>query len=111
MPTCFKNFLTWVVICFAGASLSLMAVQAVVIGLRTKKVSYNNIPFERKNPHAKLKILFLGDSTALGTGAMDNTQSVAGWFGRDFPEAEIINRSRNGKRIKELADHFPFLEE
>ena len=44
----------------------------------------------------------MGDSTAVGTGARDNRQSIAGCFSRDFPAAHIDNISRNGKKIGEL---------
>jgi len=92
--------------------LMLLAFQAFRVYLHSGKVSYSNVPFQRNNPYALLKILFIGDSTALGTGAGDNTESVAGWFGQDFPSAHIINVSQNGKRLSALVqDFFPSLGE
>jgi len=87
--------------------LGLVAFQAIRIYLHSGKISYANKPFQQNNPQAGLKILFLGDSTALGTGAKDNTESVAGWFGRDFPEAHIVNVSHNGTKLSDLVKNFP----
>ena len=58
-------------------------------------------PFERVVPDAAQRILLVGDSTGVGTGALDPTLSTAGQFGEAYPNAEIINRSRNGRKIHE----------
>ena len=71
-----------------------------------KKADVTVKPFERNIPGARLKILFFGDSTAVGTGSKSNSQSVAGRFGRDFPQAEIVNISQNGKKIHGLVRDF-----
>ena len=63
-------------------------------------------PFQRINPDARIKILFLGDSTAVGTGAADPRDSVAGRFGKDYPGAHIVNLGENGNRVKNLAKEF-----
>lgn len=47
-------------------------------------------------------ILFLGDSTAVGTGVKDPRNSVAGRFGQLYPNTQIINRGVNGKKIHQL---------
>lgn len=59
--------------------------------------------FRRERPGAPLRILIVGDSTAQGTGAMKPEESVAGRFGAKYPNAEIINRGFNGKRVATLA--------
>lgn len=63
-------------------------------------------PFEKENVGAKNKILFLGDSTAVGVGADDPRDSIAGRFAADFPDAHIINLGRNGQRVGDLAREF-----
>jgi|CXWL01.1.fsa_nt_gi lysophospholipase L1-like esterase len=80
--------------------------QVIEIAATTKGISYTQLPYARSLPGAELKILFLGDSTAVGTGAANNRLSTAGYFASDFPLAEIINISRNGKRIHELLEEF-----
>jgi lysophospholipase L1-like esterase len=57
-------------------------------------------PFTRAVPAAPShRLLFLGDSTCLGYGAESNTHSVAGYFGRDLPRADIANYGRNGATV------------
>jgi len=70
-------------------------------------MSYDSKPFVRNNPGARLRILFIGDSTAVGTGAGSSTQSVAGYFGQAFPEAQIDNDSYNGRKLGQLVAEFP----
>lgn len=98
-----KAFLILLVLVVVG----IVVYQVFKIVSLTKKLSYTSEPFERKNLSALLRILVMGDSTALGTGAADKTQSVAGWFGQDFPEAHIENFSWNGRLGKELLTDFP----
>lgn len=87
--------------------LFMMAVrQIIAITLSVKSLSCRQVPFSRSLPQADLRFLFLGDSTAVGTGAVDNAHTTAGYFAGDFPNAEIINISRNGQRIHELLDGF-----
>ncbi len=57
-------------------------------------------PYEQIVPNAPV-ILVLGDSTGYGTGAKDNTKSIAGRMGSDFPTYTIVNRSVNGRTIKD----------
>src|ERR1041385_1130520 len=100
----------WLVKGIIGALVVLVifiGVQVLRIWFFSTRFSYNQIPFERKLSQPRLRILFLGDSTAVGTGARDSRGSVAGYFGQDFPKAEIVNISRNGKRLHELAGEFP----
>ena len=83
--------------------LALLTVRQVIeIVAAAKGVFYDQLPYNRRVPGAELKILFLGDSTAVGTGASDNRHSTAGYFGQDFPLADITNNSQNGKKIQEL---------
>ena len=97
-----SRILFWVL----GVPLAIMALltirQVIEIAARTKGVSYEQVPFNRKLPQPNPKFLFLGDSTAVGTGASDNQQSTAGYFAHDFPDAQIVNISHNGKKIHEL---------
>lgn len=73
---------------------------------RSRSLAKNSNSFQTKNPDARLKIIFLGDSTAVGTGAADPWDSVAGRFGKDYPGAYIVNLGKNGNRVKNLAEEF-----
>jgi len=73
---------------------------------KSRELVKKSVSFERIDPSAELKILILGDSTAVGTGAMSPSDSVAGRFGRDFPDAHIVNLGKNGNRVKNLVEEF-----
>lgn len=49
------------------------------------------------------RLLIVGDSTAVGTGASSPRASVAGLIGRDFPGLSITNRARDGARFVNIA--------
>jgi lysophospholipase L1-like esterase len=94
--------------------IGILFVGLIIVGLQifkiyetVPKISYDNKPFNREVINAPLRFLFVGDSTALGTGAQSNTESVAGWFGQEYLQASIENRSANGKRLVELVNEFP----
>ena len=56
------------------------------------------IAFERSGkPHAP-KVLVVGDSTAVGTGAARPEESIAGLLGAAHPDVTIVNRARNGAK-------------
>jgi lysophospholipase L1-like esterase len=92
---------------FLSAIMTLSGCQVARIHAAPGKVSQHQIPFERNDPQARLRILVLGDSTGVGTGARSNTESVAGWFGQDFPQAHIRNLSVNGERLSGMLETFP----
>lgn len=48
------------------------------------------------------RILILGDSTAVGTGASRQEDTIAGRLAQDFPDAEIVNVAKNGSLIFDL---------
>lgn len=48
-------------------------------------------------------ILFIGDSFAYGTGASSSENTIAGLFGKHFPEATITNKAKNGAKTSDLA--------
>jgi len=84
--------------------LIFITIQVGTISYFAKKVTQTIEPFEKLDPQAPLKVLFIGDSTAVGTGASTNLHSTSGWFSQDFPEASIENYSRNGMQLKKLVD-------
>ena len=48
------------------------------------------------------KILVLGDSTAVGTGASKPEDTIAGRLAHDFPDAQVVNLSQNGGLIRDV---------
>ena len=72
--------------------------------------------FQKIDPKAKQRILVLGDSTAVGTGASNNIYSTTGRLSSKYPEAEVINISENGlklaglnEKIKNLTEHYDII--
>lgn len=59
-------------------------------------------PFMRGQSDARIKILIIGDSTAVGTGARVPEESIAGLVAITFPETEITNLGVNGAKTHEL---------
>lgn len=57
--------------------------------------------YERRHSGSGLSILILGDSTGVGVGAHRPEDSVAGRLAADFPDADIINVSRSGARVRD----------
>lgn len=93
---------------FLVAVLIIVPWQLYLLFWRKSTVDYNFPSFQQGSPDAKLKILFLGDSTGLGTGADSPIHSVSGYFGEKFPDAYIFNNCRNGRNIDELLREFDF---
>jgi lysophospholipase L1-like esterase len=48
-------------------------------------------------PHAR--ILIIGDSSAVGVGAHQPRDSIAGQLASDYPTADILNVAKNGSRL------------
>lgn len=76
-----------------------------LIAVSTKLVEVSK-PY-RQQGNGIPRILVLGDSTAVGTGTQDPRGSVAGRFGQDYPNAEIVNLSINGLEAAQLDANFP----
>ncbi|MCA9358975.1 hypothetical protein KC926_02085 [Candidatus Kaiserbacteria bacterium] len=53
-----------------------------------------------KAENESARILVIGDSTALGTGASEASSSIAGMLIRDFPRFSLVNESENSMSIK-----------
>lgn len=71
------------------------------IGLANQTVA-----FEQHPALPSARILMIGDSTVVGTGASQPQDSTAGLLGRDYPTAEIINRGVNGARVADVMTRF-----
>ncbi|MEO5646539.1 MAG: GDSL-type esterase/lipase family protein [Candidatus Paceibacterota bacterium] len=67
----------------------------------SKKLIAAAIPYEQHPTHPNKTILIAGDSTAVGVGAIDNTDSTAGRLGKQFPNADIINIAVSGARLQD----------
>lgn len=58
--------------------------------------------FEQRPADAALRLLVVGDSTAVGTGATAPAASVAGRLGQAHPNLWIDNRAQDGARLADV---------
>ncbi|MBI2984164.1 MAG: GDSL family lipase [Candidatus Kerfeldbacteria bacterium] len=56
------------------------------------------VAFQRPVSPGRPRLLFVGDSTVVGTGADRPDQTVVGYFGQAYPDARIVNGGQNGTR-------------
>lgn len=59
-------------------------------------------PYQASPAAPTWRLLVIGDSTALGTGALTPAGSLAGWIGHHQPRWEIRNLGANGARWADL---------
>jgi len=81
-----------------------IGIQLARVYFCTRQVNYNLQSWQHLQPNASYKVLFAGDSTAVGTGLDDNSLSTAGLFSRDYPQAHLENYSRNGLKLRGLIE-------
>jgi lysophospholipase L1-like esterase len=78
---------------------AILVYDALIFGravLRSRAVSAEGVAFQQAPQRVSARLLVVGDSTGVGTGAETPAQSIAGRIGRDFPGALIENRTVNG---------------
>lgn len=59
-------------------------------------------PFQHTPSDAKLSLLIVGDSTAVGTGATSGQSSLAGLLAQEYPRLLIENRARDGAKFADV---------
>lgn len=60
-------------------------------------------PYEQHPEAPRMRILFAGDSTAVGVGSAPE-HTIAGRLGRDMPDADITNIGVSGQRLEGLLE-------
>ncbi len=71
----------------------------------------NTQAFERRLNSAQLKFLVIGDSSAVGVGAIPPEGSIAGRLASDFPEADIQNLAVSGSKVADAIKQLESLTE
>lgn len=69
---------------------------------KTKVLMENAVPYERSLPNSDMKILVLGDSTAVGTGSEKSSETTAGRMAELFPQADVKTIVENGLKLEGL---------
>ncbi|MCA9354366.1 MAG: SGNH/GDSL hydrolase family protein [Candidatus Kaiserbacteria bacterium] len=79
----------------------LQALRMIIKLSRNKFLGLTTKPFACAGSGGK-RVLILGDSTAVGTGASRPEDTIAGRLATDYPDAEIINVAQNGGLVRDL---------
>lgn len=80
-----------VMACYRVAALFFHANQGYRLANRSR-------PFQRELAEHRARVLVVGDSTGVGTGALRPEDSIAGLLATEFPDVAITNRARNGAK-------------
>lgn len=87
------------------AALALMAAvgQAAWRIKQSIDLARQSEPLQASPPGATARLLIVGDSTAVGTGASSTRNSLAGLIAHDHPRLTIVNRAADGARFADIA--------
>ena len=66
---------------------------------RAAELARKSTPLQVAPEQATLRLLMVGDSTAVGTGASNPQASLAGLLAQSYPHLAIENRARDGARF------------
>lgn len=66
---------------------------------RAAELARASTPLQAVPPSAGLRLLVVGDSTAVGTGASSGQTSLAGLLAQSYPNLLIDNRAQDGARF------------
>ena len=67
-------------------------------------------PLQNSPTKPRTRLLIVGDSTAVGTGASDPQASLAGLLVQDFPAMLIVNRARDGAQFADVLSQMEGVE-
>jgi lysophospholipase L1-like esterase len=82
--------------------LAYDVVRLYVLIKKSAVLVQNAVAFSQAVENPSVRILILGDSTAVGTGAQMREGTIAGRIGARYPDAEVVNLAVNGLRIEGL---------
>lgn len=86
----------------AGAVLATASGCAVWRVQRAAELARGSEPFQNNPDTPAMRVLVVGDSTAVGTGASSASESLAGLMARQHPQTQIENRARDGARFADV---------
>jgi len=88
----------------AGSALLLTSGCAVWRLGQSAELARLSEPFQQTPAQPALRLLIVGDSTAVGTGAASPADSLAGLIARDHPSLLIENRARDGAKFADVIE-------
>jgi lysophospholipase L1-like esterase len=103
-----RRSITTTVIALA-AGLALLAAAGCTVGRlkRSSELARASEPLQVAPAGATKRLLVVGDSTAVGTGASTPAASVAGLFAAEHPQWAVVNRGRDGAKFDAVAGQIP----
>ena len=97
-----RRNLRWLAVAAAAAALLTAGGCAVWRLGEARELARASEPFQQTPAAPAVRLLVVGDSTGVGTGATEAARSVAGLLGSAHPRLLVHNRSRDGARFAEL---------
>lgn len=88
-----------------GVFAGVLLFEVILIGRRlvlAKRNGNRAVPVSQHVPNATTHVLVVGDSTAYGTGAEEQQNSLVGRLARNFPHIHIDNAAENGMGLDVL---------
>ena len=88
----------------AASALVLVSISGCAVWRITQsaELARGSEALQATPPAPALRLLVVGDSTAVGTGASAPSASLAGLLAASFPRLSIENRARDGARFADL---------
>lgn len=89
----------------ALAALTLVSLSGCAVwrARQSAELARQSEPFQAAPAQAMGRLLVVGDSTAVGTGASSPAQSVAGLLAREHPRLAITNLGEDGAKFEAIA--------
>lgn len=87
----------------SAAALALSGCAAWRIG-QSAELARQSEPWQQAPAGASKRLLIVGDSTAVGTGASQAANSLAGLIGREHPDWLVENRARDGAKFGDVVE-------
>ena len=85
-----------------GAAVAVTSGCAVWRVQRSAELARASEPFQHNPDTPTVRVLIVGDSTAVGTGASSGRESLAGLMARQHPRTLIENRARDGAKFADV---------
>lgn len=90
-------------VAWGAAAVALLLAGCTVTRLHTAaELARQSEPLQRPVDAARVRLLIVGDSTAVGTGASSPEKSLAGLLAQAYPGLHIENRGRDGATLAEV---------
>lgn len=96
-----KNFISYLALAI-DAIIVFYALKMLWHLIINKFLAFKSVPFSVKRDNALKKVLILGDSVGVGTGANKPEESIAGQLAKDLPFVAIENLAQDGYRTRDL---------